>query len=267
MGIESPLKLTPPTFSKGILFGDVEQPTQDIVTASATQNYALGTKLTYSDGRVFRYARNGGTALAKALMTCSEAQDAKLIAETQSSSGGSVSVGDYEIVVDITTGISLSANELQGGTLIVATAPAGAIGDQYTILASEVDASDDTLLTLRLLEPIRTAWTTSTVISIVKNRWNEVDVAATTAVGVPAGVPLIAVTANYYCWVQTKGYCAMLVDASDTIVKGEPAGKPGTNGTAGAVGLVANDGTDVVYGTCVYEASAGAPAIIDLKID
>jgi hypothetical protein len=219
----------------------------------------------FNDGRIFRYAQNGAVALAKARMTTSAAQTAALVAETQGTSGTAVEVGDREIVVDITTGSSLAENYLAGGSLSV-TSSTG-IGDSYTILANKIDASDDTLCTILLGEPIRTAWAATTVITMLANRWKAVVVAPTTAAGVPAGVPLTAVTANYYFWAQTGGYCAMIVDDSDTIVKGEPAGKPGTNADTGSVGLVANDGTDVVYGTVVYEAQADQTAIIDLKID
>jgi len=84
--------------------------------------------------------------------------------------------------------------------------------------------------------------------------------------GLVVGVSLADVPAGYYYWAQYKGICPILVDASDTIVVGEPAGKPGTNGTAGAVGLVANDGTDAVWGITWYVATGGEPALIALNL-
>jgi len=50
---------------------------------SATQSYALGTKLEARDGRIWRYALAGGTALAAGLMGQSEAIAAEAIDEVQ----------------------------------------------------------------------------------------------------------------------------------------------------------------------------------------
>lgn len=262
---EAPSILNEPVFEVGQLFGDVNQPKQSIVTENVDQQYAFGTKLSYNDGRIFRYSQNGAVALAKARMTASAVQEAKIIAETQSTSGTSVEIGDVEITIDITTGITLAENALKDGTLVVESGTA--IGDIYTILANKVDGSDDTLMKVLLRNPIRTAWSASTVISILKNRWKDVVVAPTSAAAPSTGVPLIAVTIAYFFWAQTGGPCAIIVDDSDTIVKGEPAGKPGTNADTGSVGLVANDGTDEVYGLVAYEAAADKAAIINLTLD
>jgi hypothetical protein len=262
---EAPSILVPPVFGKGLLFGDVEQPKQDIFTENVAQQYALGTLLVYNDGRKYRYAKNGGTALVKNLMNSAEDQDAKLVAETQTTSGANVDVGDVEIVVDITTGISLAENELVGGTVFVESSTA--IGDDYQIIASKLDASDDTLLRLRLRNPIRTDWSATTVITIMKSPWMEVDVFPTTAVNRAVGVNKIAVTASYFCWLQTGGPCALVVDNGDTTVKGEPGGAPGTTGAAGEIGVVANDGTDQVWGTIMYGIAGDGVGLVWLTLD
>jgi hypothetical protein len=263
---ETPFILSEPIWTKGPLFGDVNQPrTQGIYEQSETQQYELGTQLRFNDGRIFRYAKNGGTALVKNLMNSAEDQDAKLVAETQSTSGAGVAVGDREIIVDITTGISLAEDELAGGTVFVESSTA--IGDDYPIIASKVDGSDDTLLRLLLRYPIRTAWGTGTVITLMKSPWMEVDVFPTTAVNMAVGVNKIAVTANYFCWLQTGGPCAIVVDNGDTLVKGEPAGAPGTAGAAGEVGNVENDGTDQVWGTTMYGIAGDAVGLVYLTLD
>lgn len=262
---EAPSILTAPTFEKGLLFGDVEQPKTSIVEESSTQQYALGTKLTYNDGRIFRYAKNGGTALAKAYMTTGEAAYANVIAETQATSGTSVEVGDYEIVIDVTTGGTYVENEFAGGTLYVEDGTG--VGDVYTVLANKIDGSDDTLMRVLLLDPIRTAWAADTVITLVKSKWRDVDVMPTTAELPPAGVPLIAVTINYYCWLQTGGYAALVIDTSETLVKGEPAGHPGTPNVAGAVGDI-EAATDAQWGITVHVgAGAGKAGLVNLTID
>ena len=98
---------------------------------------------------------------------------------------------------------------------------------------------------------------------MVKNPWRDGDVMPTTAEGTPTGVPLVAVTANYYCWLQTGGYAPLYVDTSETLVKGGPVGYPGTPNVAGAVGDI-EAGTDATWGIAVYVATAGEVAIVDL---
>ena len=40
---------------------------------TSAQKHALGTKMVFLDGREFRYAENGGSAIAEGLLTASEA--------------------------------------------------------------------------------------------------------------------------------------------------------------------------------------------------
>lgn len=265
VSIESPWQLTAPTYAKrGSIFVPETQPLQDIHETSATQQYELGTRLVYPDGRMFRYAKNGGTALAKALMTTSEALVAAAIEELQSTYGASAAIGDYEIDVDVTTGTTWVENEFAGGFLVVNKSTG--IGDIYKIVANKIDGSDDTLMRVLLDTPIRTALAATSEITMVKNRFRDVDVMPTTAEGTPAGIPLVAVTANYYCWLQTAGYAPCTVDTGDTLVKGEPAGFPASPAVAGACGPIGAD-TDAFWGYAVYVATAAETAILDLHVD
>jgi hypothetical protein len=264
--IEGGLQLTVPVYAEGVLFGDVpgNQPKQAIDEISATQQHRLGTKLIYADGRVFRYAKNGGTALSKALMTTSEALNGRSTEELQSTYGTAAEIGDLEFDVDVTTGGTWVENEYSEGFLVVNKATG--IGDMYKILANKINASDDTLMRIRLQEPLRTALDATSEITFVKSPWRDVDVMPTTAEGTPAGIPLVTVTASYYCWLQTGGYAACIVDTSETLVKGGPAGYPGTPNVAGACGPIGAD-TDQQWGVAVYIATEAEAAILDLKLD
>lgn len=267
MGVsaEGVITLTAPSFPGGIIWGDESEPKQRWYQQSATQNYEPGTLLVYGDGRKFRYALDSGTGSAKGLMQAGASQEAKIIAEVQTTSGTSVEVGDIEIVVDITTGSSLPENDLQQGCLVVNTGTGA--GDRHKILANKVQ-STDTLMTVLLEDSIRTAWDATTSIDMTRNPWYKTLVFPTSAHGnMAAGVPQIAVTASYWYWAQTGGSASIITDAGDTIVVGEPAGKPGTHGTAGGIGLVANDGTDAVWGVVQVVPGAGKYATIWLTLD
>lgn len=262
--MEFPKILSEPIHPKGILFGDVEQPIHDIYTTSSTQRYALGTKLVYSDGRVFRYAKNGGTALSKAYMTTSEALMAHTLEEIQASMGTSIEIGDYEFQIDVTTGGTFVEDEFAQGFLIVNKSTG--MGDIYKVVANLIDSSDDTLMRVQLETPIRTALAAGTELTLVKSPWRDVDVMPTTAEGTPAGIPLVAVTANYYCWLQTGGYAPCIVDTGETMVKGGPAGYPATPNVAGACGPIGAD-TDALWGICLWACAAAEAVILDLKLD
>jgi hypothetical protein len=257
---EGVFTLTATSYPNGVIQGSTSEPINSIFEESSTQEYHLGTKLVYDDGRVFRYAKNGGTGLSKALMTTSEALYGNASSETQSTYGTSATVGSRELELDVTTGGTWVENEYADGFLINSSGTATCIGDFYKIVANQIDSSDDTLMRVLLETPVRTVWDASSVITLVKSAWRDVDVMPTTAEGTPAGVPLIDVTANYYCWLQTGGYAPLIVDTSETVIKGEPVGAPGTANVAGACGDMEAD-TDAVWGICVFVAAAAAAAV------
>ena len=263
--IESGLTLAAPSYPGGIIFGDQSEPIQRWYEQSSTQSYEPGTLLIYGDGRKYRYAYDSGSGITKARIAVGASQEAKIIGETQSTSGTSVEIGDQEIVVDITTASALPENDLQQGRLTVNTGTG--IGDSYKILANKVQ-STDTLMNVLLETPILTAWAADTVIDMVRNPWYKTLVFPTSGHGnMAVGVAPITVSAGYWYWAQTGGLASVIQDADDTIVVGEPAGKPGTHGTAGGIGLVANDGTDAVWGVTVVAAGTAKVSTIWLTID
>jgi hypothetical protein len=247
---------------KGVIFGDVSQPKQSVYETSATQNYLLGTKLEYGDGRVFRYARAGAVALVKALMCHGSIHRTETFEEDQT--GNYPVVGDTTITVEIGTGLDLieATNELAGGTLLVNKG--SAIGDMYHIIGSKV-GSTDTNLSLVIDSPIRTTWTTSTEITIYPSPWMNTLVQTEPAAAMAVGVPLVAVTADYYYWSQVKGPTPIIVDATETLVIGDLVGAPATQGTAGQVGTWVT--LTKPWGHCVLANTTSAePAIIWLDL-
>ena len=263
--IEGVIQLTQSNYAPGILYGDVNQPSQSIVDTQATQQYEVGTKLVYADGRVFRYAKNGGVDLVKARMTQTRVVDTLLDNVAQATSGTAVEIGDSEIVADITTGSALTEDELAGATLAVNGGTA--IGDVYRILANKLIVGDDTKVRLLLEYPIRTAWAADTEITIMPNRWMEVVIFPTTRTGTATGIPMVMVPISNFCWLQTAGPAGAITDDGETMIIGAAIGEPGTHGDPGGIGIVANDGTDEVWGHCMWVAAADDTTIVDLTLD
>jgi hypothetical protein len=261
---EGKFRLTIPSFANSHILASDGEPITSVYESTSDQEHELGTKLVYTDGRVFRYARNGGTALAKALMTTSQALNARSVDELQSTSGTSQEVGDQEIDIDVTTGGTWVENEYSGGYMVVNKATG--IGDMYKIMAQKIDDSDDTLMRVLLETPLLTAFDATTEVTLVQSPWREVDVMPTTAEGTPAGIPLVTIPVNYFGWLQTGGYAPCYVDTGEALVKGEAVGFPGTPNVAGACGDTESV-LDAIWGVAVYIGTAGEVAIIDLKLD
>ncbi|MCK5610265.1 hypothetical protein KAR91_50800 [Candidatus Pacearchaeota archaeon] len=239
-----------------------------IFTPTVDQKYTLGLELDLNDGtgRMFRYCQNSSAAtLAKALMNASAALDADAITSTIQANYG-VSAGEKKFDVLLTTGNAWSDSALIDGWLLIGDGGT-ALGDMYLIKDNKWTTSDTVMnVTISDEGGLRVAIAATDDVVLFQSKYRNTIVNPTTQSGGVVGVSLADVTASYYYWAQFRGYCPMLVDASDTIVVGEPCGKAGTAGTAGAVGLVENDGTDAVWGTCVYPSTTAECAIVDLML-
>lgn len=238
-----------------------------IYVAEATQRYVLGTKYETWDGRVFRYAKAGGTALVQAYMTQTAVKDSKFVEIAQTSHAQSV--GSTEITVLCTTGSAAGENDFSGGWLVCNKVSPAVLGDIYGIISSKLQ-STDTLLDLTLDCPWRNAMLATGEISLNYSQFfKTVVVPATTITAPPAGVPLCPVPIGYYYWSQVKGPAPIVVDTGDTLVIGAYAGIPGTNAVAGTCGTVdvAGAGAFPFYGRVMSIATAAEPALINLMLE
>jgi len=239
-----------------------------LFTPTVAQEYKLGTVLEEHGGtsRMWRYCKNGGVALSKALMTVAPVAASEQLAKIQTSYGASAGAQSFNCV--LTTGNTITDGELIEGTLLVNDGGT-AMGDSY-IIKNNKWITTDTIMTIEIADEggIRNAVLVTDDLTFLKHKCHEVVVAPTTQTsGGPAiGVPNVAVPINYYFWAQYRGWCPMILDTTDTIVVGEPCGRAGTLDIAGCIGLVANDGTDAVWGVCVYASTNAEAAIVDLML-
>jgi len=261
----SALDLTPPSFFSRDL-NDPALSTQSAYEASETQNHILGQKLSLGDGRVFRYAKNGGVALVQAFMTQAAVEESKAVAIVQT--GHAQVVGDTDISVLVTTASAAGENDFSGGWMVCNKVSPAVLGDIYHILASKLQ-STDTILNLRLASPIRTAIGATGEVSLTYSKWFETVVVPTTTITADAaGVSLCAVPINYYFWAQTKGPAPLMVDTGDTIVIGSMVGIPGASAVAGTCGVTTATGFAFpVYGTVMSIAAAAEPALVNLTLE
>jgi hypothetical protein len=257
-------------FEKGIIDGDKGGVRQGIYEESATQNFHIGTKLVYGDGRIFRYTKNAANSLTKAKMTQCQVVETKTHEITQSD--GTFAIGDRQIAMTITTAGTFVKNEFAQGWFFVNKGTA--IGDIYKVLASHLSYEtggargagvDDTIMNLLLETPIRTATALTSECSLIPNRWYDVVVFPTAHTGLATGVPLLNITASYYFWAQTGGPCPVIVDTGEVVVIGNDVGSATSTAVAGACGPRVT--LEQSWGNVMLVGAAAEPALIWLTLD
>ena len=136
--------------------------------------------------------------------------------------------------VTVTLGATeATLNQYEDGFLTISDA--NGEGTTYGIKSHPAaDASTDLILTL--YDSLHEALTTSSEVCLTPNPYNGVVInpAASPSVATPAGTPLNAVTALYYCWLQTWGVGPVLADENVVVGKAITLG----TSTDGAVELL-----------------------------
>ena len=218
---------------------------QSIYEESSTPCTAVGTRLPMGD-RVFFYAKASATCAAGQVL----APDATVAGPSLMADGSCVAIasptlGDKKAItaalavgdrgIGITHASSLDnivAHDLQNG-YIVLTDSAGA--DQcYKIKDNTVMASD--IVEILLYDEIRTVTADATTgLTITSNPFMNVRPATLQTDEAPCGVPLIAITDNYYFWAQSWGIGPMLIITGTTAIGGESLMLTTTAGAADIV--------------------------------
>jgi len=180
---------------------------QGIYEESSTPKYRLGDVLRLSDGRAFRYARNGAVALAigKYVTAVGAVETNK---QVYAAAIGATSVG-------LKTS-SAQTTSTQEGYFYVNDGTGQ--GQYYKVRYTEAHPSSASHTLVHLYDPLVTAVVASgtSEASLAYNPWTKVVVQAAQTKFV-VGVPLIAVTADYYFWCQTWGICCTLSGGSDAV--------------------------------------------------
>lgn len=185
-------------------FGPI-RPAQGVYEESATAKAKLGTRVQVGD-RVFYYAYAGGTALAAGKIVT----PAAVAAETNKAVSAAVAAGSYNVTV------TTAAAQLYLAEGYMCVNDADGEGLMYKIKASAANATTSTSTDLILYDPIVTALTTSSEVTLLLSPYYDLDLSAAVTDHI-AGVPPIPVTANYYFWLQTWGPCPILQTGTDAV--------------------------------------------------
>lgn len=229
-------------------------------TTQAPSGYSLGDLAYGPNGKAYRLALAGASALVVGNLLQSAANDTQF---DDMAVPAAVAVNTWDAGVTITNGTTaVTAGQYVGGSLLVSVTPG--LGEEYTIV-DHGTATNGSSWTLYLDRPLRTAWTTSTKVTVRRSPWSGViQFPATTQTGIPVGVAIYPIPAAEYGWVQTKGMASVLSDGS-TFAIGSEVGTP--SGTAGCITVFAAGTTKTQVGYALRAAASGKTIPVHLQID
>src|SRR3990167_3421003 len=197
----------------------------DAFDTNTIQSHQLGTVGYDALFRRYRYAQAGAVALVKGNLLQSPARSTDYT-DMAVQAAAAVDARTMEVTLGST---ATTANQFTEGTLVISVTPG--IGQNFAITGHDVTAASG-VCTFNLNEPILTALTTSSKVTVTKNPYDGVIVSPTTRTGITVGVAITAAAINYYCWIGVEGQFGVLSDATVAAV-GE--GLSPSTSTAGCV--------------------------------
>ena len=193
---------------------------------SSTQLFPLGAELHYGNN-IFRYGQMGSGAVTAGKLV----QHAAIIANhTNMTATATTAVGETAISVETSGDTDMTLNQYADGYLWVNDAN----GEGQTMRVKSNPAHDhsaDPSVVITTYDPLATALTTSSELSLLANPYTGLIVAPATETGTVMGATVIDMTASYYGWFTVSGPQALL--SVGTVVRGNICVRSG--GTAGGV--------------------------------
>ena len=233
---------------------------QDLFTSSATQGTDLGALATTGDGRYFRYAKVGATALVPGYVYQGPASDA-----TNLNPSGGLAIGQAHATgattFTVSTSTTIAADALNGALMSVAVTPGQ--GYTYRVKTNAVTAGA-TGLAVTLEDPLLTNVTTATRVVFAINQYNGIIVMPAVLTASVVGVAVYPVAASYFGWIQTRGIGSVLIQGTPAPGKWVGSNAENITGMAAYVtGVVGFSGVGVMTATGV----SGEYDLVDLRID
>ena len=202
---------------------------------NTTKKRALGTILELPDGREFKYALNGGSAISSGKLASSAAMIGN---HDMDLTTAAASVGDTSITV--TLGATAATKDQYADGYIYTNDGTGQ-GQIYRIASNPAADSSATLaVTLASNDAVSVALDSTTESGLAVNPYSGIVVSPTSVTNRTLGVTATDIAANAYGFVQTKGLASVLV--SGTVVAGEPLRVAGAT-LAGAAQALDRDGS------------------------
>jgi len=216
---------------------------------TSSQKLELGTRMVFRDGREYRYAHNGASAVGEGLIVAAEA----LVAHH--GSDGDLAVATTAAgsrTIDVTVEGTAAAKNLYKEGYLWFNLAATSVHEFYKIKEHDAFGSGGAAtVTIEDEDGLHQAVTNGTdTVGMMKNPYDNIIVATAAVAERPIGVTVNAFTANYYGWVQTRGLSVIKIDGTPAI--GSPIG---TSSNHAGQGLVV--GADTTGGVARVHSLAG----------
>ncbi len=235
----------------------------DVFTPHTDQKVKLGTRREMPDGRVFRYAQLGASNVAAARVVQSVVPSSNHV---NVAVAAAVAAGAVKITLTLGA-TAVVANEYADGYLYINDAGADVTTEGYLYrIASHpaADASAACEFTLYNDSPVVIALTTNSEASLHHNPFRKVIIHPSPPTAQALGICPVAVTANQYFWLQTRGPAAVLTQG--TLVAGDFCAPSAT--VDGAVMPSAAFETDGPLVGLVMSVNAdGEESLVDLRLE
>ena len=190
---------------------------QGIYDVSTVQNFPLGYKLEFDDGRIFRYADfvsavgPGKIAAQDASVTVQTSIDAKFT--NSAGTGADQAISSSTVyMLDTDSFSTADAADVYAGGYLQITDDTGE-GHNYRI-KSNTQATAAGLIRLDLYDPLAVAVVSEASASIVGNPYRNLAINDANVDAIVAGVTVVDMAAAEYGWVQTKGVATVLGDGT-----------------------------------------------------
>ncbi len=193
----------------------------DIYKPTSIKKYPLGTRGFTRDGRVYRYAKNGGTALESGKLIQAEAINSDMVAQELADSTDWAVPTTGTTLIRLSTDTSMATADffVDGYFMVTAGTTGNEVGQMMkiescpgtTATAGPAYAPE---IFLYSEDKLVTALTTSNTVSLIKNPYDDVIVAVmndSAITAMPVGICPTVVTASYYFWLQTWGMSCVWV--------------------------------------------------------
>ena len=219
---------------------------------TSDQRHKLGTRMSFADGRVYRYCKTGA-AIAVGRLAQAPATDTDDDMDLAWSSGGAAGA------TTITTGSSLTITKDQYKEGWLYKNDANDEGHIYPIKGNTaVSGAIGCVFTIDEEDGFATASSATTdLFGVLYNLYDGVIVQPTTITNAAVGVTPVALTSGYYGWLQTWGPAALL-DTGASWVVGDQLTSAET-GAAGAAILLdsssAQDNQSIGYAMYIVPAT------------
>ena len=251
----------------------------DQFSTASGQVLSLGTRMVMKDGRVYRYCKNGATALTAGRLTIVATAIANSTMIHALYAAAAQNATSVKFNTTGSTG-TFTASELKDGMIWFSATGATGQAESHLIY-KHVAWSTVTGTTIDIMlypnDKIRNAWATSTgTARLMKNKFRDVIVSAVGlgSGGALVGVPNTHIAANYYFWAQTWGPCPVEYDnlPTETLVVGqvvqastETAGNVANRNSSGnstSLAVLAAPG----IGSVISVGASTFQALVDLTI-